>query len=267
MDSSVNTKKKVTKMKDDEIVEMRRTTKDLRRMFQDKLDKQQSCGPKTTSHLAATTTSTAAGRPNNHKVSPVKTYNNCFNIKKMCAIPSLIGGLGASVMETTRSRVEETGRRGGSDGMAKADDDGGGRTMMNQQSVVVVRDDDLMRKPVVRELTKVSVCVSGERPGTLLVSDEPGRGGGATRGPDEGGEGADGGVVGDGGKTGLKPRGQDDKKSLNLSKPDGGQLRRRSSSGIQSKILIFEKYNRGEILSGDNTDGECMNHVGRGKGI
>ena len=109
--------------------------------------------------------------------------------------------------------------------------------------------------------------MSGERPGTLLVSDEPGRGGGATRGPDEGGEGAVGGVVGDGGRTGLKPRGQADKKSLNLSRPDGGQLRRRSSSGIQSKILIFEKYNRGEILSEDNTDGEHMNHVGRGDRI
>ena len=168
-------------------------------------------------------------------------------------------------METARSRVEETGRRGGSDGIAKADDGGGGRMMMNQQSVVVVKDDDLMRKPVVRELTKVSVCVSGERPGTLLVSDEPGRGGGATRGPDEGREGAVGGVGGDGGRTGLKPRGQKHQKSPNLYRPEGGQLGRRASSGIQSKILIFEKYNRGKILTEDNTDCEQMNHVGRGK--
>ena len=38
---------------------------------------------------------------------------------------------------------------------------------------------------MVRELNEGSVSVSGLRPGTLLVSDEPGRGGGATRGPDE----------------------------------------------------------------------------------
>ena len=170
-------------------------------------------------------------------------------------------------METARSRVEETGRRGGRDSMAKADDDGGGRTILDQQSVVVERDDDLVRKPVsvVREPVDVSVCVSGEEPGMLLVSDEPGRGGGVTRGPDEGGEGADGGVIGDGGRTGLKPRGQKHQKSPNLYRPEGGQLGRRASSGIQSKILIFEKYNRGEIPTEDNTDCEQMNHVGRGK--
>ena len=256
-------------MKEEEINEMRKTTKDLRKMFQNKLDKQQNCGPKTTSSLAATTTSTAAKRPTEPKVSPVTTNTNCVKLKKMCAIPALTVGPGVSLMETARSRVEETGRRGGSDGVSKADD-GGGRMTMTQHSVVAVkkvgRYDDLLRKSVVRDVTEMSVSVSGVRTGTLM-SDEPGRGGGETGGPGEGGEGAEGVVVVDGGNTGLMPRGQDDQNSLNLYRPDeedGVQPRRRSSSGIQSKILIFEKYNRGEILTEENTEGEHMNHVGRG---
>ena len=79
------TKRKITKMKEEEIIEMRKTTKDLPKMFQDKLDKQQKCGPKTTSSLAATTTSTAARRPTEPKVSPVTTNTNCVKLKKMCA--------------------------------------------------------------------------------------------------------------------------------------------------------------------------------------
>ena len=65
-------------MKGEEVLEMKRTTKDIRKMFQDRIQKS---GPKTTS-IAATTTTTAAGRPLFHKVSATTSKSNQYSVKK-----------------------------------------------------------------------------------------------------------------------------------------------------------------------------------------
>ena len=65
--------------------------------------------------------------------------------------------------------------------------------------------------------------------------------------------------------AGLKPRGCA-KYSPNLYKKGGGsvQTRRRSARGIQSQIQLFENLKQGEIRTESITNGELINHVGRG---
>ena len=92
--------------------------------------------------------------------------------------------------------------------------------------------------------------------------DKPERGGGAAKGAYVGGESVDG-VDGDEQDAGLKPRGYAEK-SRNLNRECGVQTRRQSAIGLQSRILLLENLNQGEIATESITEGELRNHVGGG---
>ena len=72
-------RRKVSLMKGEEVLEMKRTTKDIRKMFQDRI---QRAGPKTTP-TAATTTTTAAERPLINKVSATTSKSNQYSVSQV----------------------------------------------------------------------------------------------------------------------------------------------------------------------------------------
>ena len=71
-------RKKITLMKEEERKEMMRTTKDIRMMFQRKLDKFD--GAKTTTTAATITSTTAAMMPQKHEVSGITSKSGNFEM-------------------------------------------------------------------------------------------------------------------------------------------------------------------------------------------
>ena len=129
-------------MKEEDRKEMKKTTKDIRKMFQDKISK----GGPTTTPVAATTTTSSAARWPPTKVSHNKTVSNLCPIKrteKLCASPDLICGTtdAAVSCETIWSRPTETGRGGGGgyEGGVGEEPDGGRGADNYKRGVVVVK--------------------------------------------------------------------------------------------------------------------------------
>ena len=127
-------------MKEEDRVEMKRTTRDIRKMFQDRITQG---GPTTTTLAATTTTTTAARRPPTIKVSDRTSFANLYSVKKvdkMCASPALTDGTSFSSCETIWSRRVETGRGGDGEQGARVKDDDGRAVGGDGQGVVVVEN-------------------------------------------------------------------------------------------------------------------------------
>ena len=251
------------------MIEMKRTTKDIRKMFQDRIQKS---GPQTTSS-AATTTTTAAGKPLDNKVSATTSKTNWYSVKQtddLCVSPAVAVSQGVSVCVSAGTRDTETGRGGGAERGTERGAEGAKSMLCGQpDGVVVLRvkdDDDL---PTVMSGKKfVSVSGMRETRSRVEASIWP-------DGADPGGDAAEDGGTGeevqrvadaDGGyEAGHKPRGcVEYSRNLSNGKAEGSSKCRRGSRGIQSQILLFEQLNQRSIEPGDKTENGPINHVGGG---